>query len=316
MKALQRTSYGNWSNLKMREVEIPKPAKGEVLVEVEYVGVDSSMNHLMTGEPGLVRLGTGLRHPSNPGIGQTFSGIVRGVGSNESKFEVGERVFGIGISTLAQFSIAKEKKVAQIPNWLDSERAATFPVSALAANAALKLSSKNLESALIIGGSGSVGSFLLQLLSSRGVKTVVSANSKKHDWVKSLGASQAINHAQVRDLSRSSFDTIFVIGGDERFGDLARLLKLGGNIVVVGSDHRGSKFAGGFLATAVASLFSRGKVKLVVSAEKPELLLEVANLLRDEVSIASRSGGIESAVEAIKQYQSGETKGRLVIKVG
>ena len=229
---------------------------------------------------------------------------------------MGDRVFGIGSSVLASFALAKESKIASIPAWLDLERAATFPVSALAANAALKLASKNLESALVIGGSGSVGSFLLQMLAIRGVRTIASASSNKHGWVKSLGASEAINHAQVRDLSRSSFDTIFLIGGDESFRELRKLLRPGGNIVVVGSDQRGSKFAGGFLATALVSLFSRGKVKLVVSVEKPELLLEVANLLRDQVSIAGRSASFDNAVQAIKHYQSGETKGRLVIKVG
>ncbi|MCF8528859.1 MAG: NAD(P)-dependent alcohol dehydrogenase [Aquiluna sp.] len=316
MKALQRHNYGNWSQLKLSEVEIPEPTKGDVLVRVEFVGVDSSMNHLMTGTPGLVRLGTGFRNPRNPGVGQSFSGIVQAVGSSESKFQIGDRVFGIGINVLADFALAKESKIALVPDWLDSERAASFPVSALAANAALKMASKTLETALVIGGSGSVGSFLLQLLAARGVKAVVSASSKKHGWVESLGASKSITHSQVSELAHSSFDSIFVVGGDEDFGELAKLLKPGGNIVVIGSDHRGSKFAGGFLATAFVSLFSRGKIKLVVSAEKPALLLEVATLLKDATPITTSSHGLDNAVESIRRYQDGQTMGRLVIKVG
>jgi NADPH:quinone reductase-like Zn-dependent oxidoreductase len=315
MKALQRIDYGNWAALQFREVEIPSPGEGEVLVQVEYVGIDSSMNHLMTGTPGLVRLGTGIRRPSDPGVGQSFSGTVKTVGSRASKFGIGDRVFGIGTGALAEFAIAKETKIALIPDWLDSERAATFPVSALAANAALKLAPKGLETALVIGGSGSVGSFLLQLLVGRDIKTTTSASANKHEWVKTLGANKAILHSEISELPNSSFDVVFVIGGDENFEDLRRLLKPSGNVVVIGSDHRGSRFAGGFLATAIISILSRGRIKLLISPEKPELLLEVATLLRNADSIASRAKGLDDAILAIKQYQAGQTMGRLVIEI-
>ena len=269
----------------------------------------------MTRTPGLVRLGTGIRKPSNPSVGQSISGTVRAVGSPESKFQIGDRVFGIGVNVFATLALAKNSKIALVPVWLDSERAATFPVSALAANAALKMAHKNLETALVIGGSGSVGSFLLQLLEGRGVRAVASASSNKHAWIKSLNASLAIKHSEVGQLPQKSFDTILVIGGDEDYRDLRKLLKRDGTIIVVGSDHRGSKFAGGSLANATVFILSRGRIKMVVSTEKPELLLEFVNLLKGATSIATLSNGLDLAIESIKEHQTGKTKGRLVIKV-
>lgn len=316
MKALQSFEYGNWEKLKLNDIEPPKPGKGEVLVQVEYVGIDSSMNHILTGTPGLVRLGFGFSKPKNPGVGQSFSGTITALGPDVSTHKVGDRVFGIGQGVFAEMATAKADKIAPIPEWLSFERAATFPVSALAANAALKLAPELMESALVIGGSGSVGSFLVQLLTNRRVSTTATAAKAKLDWVKSQGATTVIHHSEVSALPATSFDSIFVIGGNESFSDLVKLLKPGGKVIVIGSDHRGSKFAGGFLATALRSIFSRGRIKVVVSTEKPVLLLEVANLLKQNKSIAENSGELVDAIEAIRAYQSGDTRGRAVVRIG
>ena len=104
MKAIVQDAYGSSDVLKLREIEKPEIADGEVLVRVHAAGVERGVWHLMTGLPYLTRPVFGLRAPKNPVIGMDVAGVVEAVGKNVSRFQPGDEVFGIGKGTFAEYA--------------------------------------------------------------------------------------------------------------------------------------------------------------------------------------------------------------------
>ena len=83
MQAVVRSEYGDWRKLSLESVPIPALKKDQMLVKVEYAAIDASMDHLMQGDPTLVRLLLGLFRPKHIGVGQSFSGTVVDVGDTQ-----------------------------------------------------------------------------------------------------------------------------------------------------------------------------------------------------------------------------------------
>src|SRR5690349_9867681 len=97
MRAVVSDRYGSADVLELREVAVPRPGKGEVLVQVEAAGLSRAALHLLTGTPYLLRLaGFGLRAPKQPVIGIELAGVVRELGEGVTRLQVGDRVFGYG----------------------------------------------------------------------------------------------------------------------------------------------------------------------------------------------------------------------------
>ena len=136
MKSLSAAAYGGWEVLEVIDTNKPSPSQKQVLVSVEYAGIESAMLHLLTGTPSMLRLGLGFSKPRNQRVGQSFSGTVVELGSRVEGFEVGDRVYGVCDGSFAEFAVAKPSKIAKIPAGLSFERAAGIPVSAVAAHAA------------------------------------------------------------------------------------------------------------------------------------------------------------------------------------
>ena len=314
MKAVVRREYGDWRKLSLESVPKPTLKKDELLVKVEYSAIDASMDHLMQGDPTLVRLMLGLSKPKHIGVGQSFSGTVVDTGQTEG-FSVGDKVFGVGRGTFAEFAITKSSWITKVPDGLSMEKAATIPVSGITANDALKLLPSDAEKALVIGASGAVGGFLTQLLNQRGIAVTATASPSKSEWVRLAGASQVIAHDGVAQLEHKVFDAIFVLGGANPLKDLTPLLSEIGLVVLIGSDRGGSKFFGGYLASTLETRLSRGKQKMIFSQDTPETRSSVASQIEDLSSLAVVTKGLSNAIELIASYQRGESHGRPVVSI-
>ena len=314
MNAVVRREYGDWRKLSLESVPIPSLKKDQMLVKVEYAAIDASMDHLMQGDPTLVRLLLGLSKPKHIGVGQSFSGTVVEVGDTRG-FSVGDKVFGVGQGTFAEFATTKSTWITKVPDGLSMEQAATIPISGITANDALKLLPAGAEHALVIGASGAVGGFLTQLLVKRGINVTATASANKSEWVRSAGAHQVIGHDGVAKLEHKVFDVIFVLGGANPLKDLIRLLSEIGLVVLIGSDRGGSKFFGGYLASALETRLSKGKQRMIFSQDTPETRSSVANQIQDLASLAVVTKGLSSAIELIASYQRGESHGRPVVSI-
>src|ERR687886_590748 len=139
MKAIVRDTYGSPDVLELRDFDKPQIGDDEVLLRVHAAGVDRGVWPLMPALPYPLRLaGYGLRAPKNPVIGSDVAGVVEAVGKNVSRFQPGDEVFGIGKGTFAEYTLAREDKLAPRPENLTFEQAAVVAISGLTALQALR----------------------------------------------------------------------------------------------------------------------------------------------------------------------------------
>src|SRR6185312_95380 len=195
MWAIVQRTYGGADVLRLEQIGRPEIADDEVLVQVHAAGMDRGTWHLMTGRPYLMRmLGFGFRAPKNPAAGIDVAGTVVAVGSGVTRFEVGDEVYGIGRGSFAEYTAAGEAKLARKPANITFEQAAVVPVSALTALQALTDVGRVApgQRVLIIGASGGVGSYAVQLAKAFGADVTGVASTAKLDLVRSLGADHVV----------------------------------------------------------------------------------------------------------------------------
>lgn len=173
MRAIVQRKYGTADALSTGEIDQPVIGSHDVLVQVRAAGLDRGTWHLMAGLPYALRLaGYGLRAPKNPVPGVDVAGVVVAVGHDVTRFEPGDEVFGIGTGSFAEFTAAPEDKLALKPSNLTFEQAAAVPVSGMTALQGLcdvgRLRAG--QRALIIGASGGVGTYAVQIAKAHGAE--------------------------------------------------------------------------------------------------------------------------------------------------
>ena len=166
MKAIVQDRYGGLETLEFRDIDQPVPKDNEVLVRVHAAGLDRGVWHVMAGLPYLIRfVGFGVRKPKVRVRGMDVAGRVDAVGSNVTRFQPGDAVFGICEGSFAEYACVREDKAAPKPASLTFEQAAAVPISALTALQGLRDKGRVQpgQKVLIIGAAGGVGSFAVQL---------------------------------------------------------------------------------------------------------------------------------------------------------
>ena len=131
MRAIVQDGYGPAGVLRLARVARPEIADSEVLLRVHAAGLDRGTWHLMTGRPYLLRLVCGLRRPRQPVAGLDVAGTVVAAGPGVTRFCAGDEVFGFGRGTFAEYTTAREDRLARMPGNLTFEQAAVVPVSAV-----------------------------------------------------------------------------------------------------------------------------------------------------------------------------------------
>jgi NADPH:quinone reductase-like Zn-dependent oxidoreductase len=172
MRAMLQSGYGSSGVLRVGTSAVPTPREGEVLVRVGAAGLDRGTWHLMTGRPYLMRLmGFGFWGPKQPVPGIDLAGTVIALGPNVTRFRIGDEVFGLGQGTFAQLACARQDKLARKPSGLSFEEAAVLGVSGMTALQAIDAAAvKAGERVLVIGASGGVGSYALQIAKALGAQ--------------------------------------------------------------------------------------------------------------------------------------------------
>ena len=171
MRAVTQRAYGSADVLDVTTIDRPVIAGDEVLIEVVAAGLDRGVWHLMAGQPYLIRImGFGLTRPKNPVLGMDVAGHVVAIGQDVTRFAVGDEVFGIGRGTYAEFAAAKESTLVHKPAGVTFEQAAASAISGITALQALTTVGRVEpgQHVLVIGASGGVGSFAVQLATALG----------------------------------------------------------------------------------------------------------------------------------------------------
>jgi NADPH:quinone reductase-like Zn-dependent oxidoreductase len=199
MKAIVHDSYGSPDTLELREIDTRVPKDNEVLVRVRAAGVHVGDCFTVRGAPLPLRLVTGLLKPKCGVPGFDVAGHVEAVGSEVTRFQVGDEVFGVcRTGACAEYACVREDRLAPKPAGLTFEQAAAVPTSAATALHALREVGdlKQGQQVLINGASGGVGTFAVQIATATGADVTAVCGTANADLVRSLGAHHVIDHTR------------------------------------------------------------------------------------------------------------------------
>lgn len=326
MHAIVQLAYGDdpFTTLRFGEAPRPTPKPGEVLVKVAAASVDRGTWHLMTGRPQLMRLmGFGVRRPKALNPGRAFAGTVVDLGAAVDAFRVGDAVYGTCEGAFAEYVVADVDKVAGKPANLAFEDAAAVPVSAVAALQAVRDQGHlgAAQSALVIGASGGVGSFIVQLAKGNGATVTGVASTSKLDHLRQLGADDVIDYTR-EDFAdgRHTYDVVFDTGGNRPLSQVRRTVAPGGTLVVVGGEADG-RWLGGFarnLRTMLLAPFVRRQHLRSLSSKENGADLEALRRLIEagELSAAvDRIFALSETADAIRYLMDGSARGKVSIRI-
>ncbi len=324
MKAIVQDRYGEAQDvLRLEEIDRPDVGDDEVLLRVHAAGVDRGVWHLMAGLAYPVRLaGYGVRAPKTRVRGREVAGRVEAVGKNVTTLQPGDEVFGIGEGCFAEYACARADKLAPKPKNLTFEQAAAATISALTALQAVRDRGQVQpgQKVLVIGASGGVGTFAVQIAKAFGADVTGVCSTTKVDLVRSLGADHGIDYTR-DDITDSGqrYDVILDIGGHRSLTHLRRALTPRGTLVIVGSET-GGRWLGGIdrqLRALLLSPFVGQKLSSLLSSENANDLIALTELIESGkvTPVIDRTYPLSETPAAIRYMTEGHARGKVVINV-
>jgi NADPH:quinone reductase-like Zn-dependent oxidoreductase len=323
MRAIVQDMYGSAEVLRLDRIPRPSIADDEVLVQVRAAGIDRGTWHMMTGQPYLLRvIGFGFRAPKNRVPGLDVAGTVVAVGPGVTRFAIGDEVFGISRGSLAEYAAVRQDKLSAKPANLTFEQAAVVPISAGTALQALTDAGR-IEAGqrvLVIGASGGVGSFAVQLAKAFDAEVTGVCGPTKLDFVTSLGADHVIDYT-TGDFAEGklAYDLILDIAGNASLPRLRKALAPNGTLVIVGGED-GGKWTGGFgrsLRAPLLSLFVGQRLKMLASKERASDQERLTPLIEagDVAPSIDATYSLDRVAEAMRHLESGRVRGKVAIVI-
>ncbi|HJY02483.1 MAG TPA: NAD(P)-dependent alcohol dehydrogenase [Streptosporangiaceae bacterium] len=323
MQAITQDRYGEAGDV-LRLEEIARPAIGDedVLLRVHAAGVDQGVWHLMTGLPYPVRLACGIRAPKTRVRGREVAGRVEATGSAVTALRVGDEVFGIADGSFAQYASARPGKLAPKPANLTFAQAAAVPVSALTALQAVRDRGRVQagQKVLVIGASGGVGTFAVQIAKAAGAEVTGVSSTAKLDLVRSLGADHVIDYTR-DDITAGDhrYDVILDTGGHRPLSQLRRALTPRGTLVIVGSEH-GGRWLGGSdrqLRALMLSPFTSQRLTTLICSENTQDLQALTELIESGQvrPVIDRTYPLSQIPQAIQYLRDGHAQGKVVVNL-
>ncbi len=324
MKAALRDRYGPPEVVQVRDVERPSPKDGEILVRVHAASVNRADLDYLGPRPGFMRPIIGLRAPRDPRMGIDAAGVVEAIGANVTGFRVGDRVFGdlfaFGTGAFAEYVSAPERAFAAIPDGMSFEDAATLPHSAILAIQGLRRRNGRTvqpgDTVLVVGASGSVGPFAVQIAKSMGAEVTGVASTAKLDFVRSLGADHVLDYTQV-DYTKTDerYDWILDTDSHHSIRAVRRALRPNGVYVTLGGTAW--PIIQGLLIGPLISLFSDRWSGLMLwwkPFDRDDLATVTDLIAAGAVKPAiDRRFALGEIVAALRWVDDGHAKGKVVI---
>jgi NADPH:quinone reductase-like Zn-dependent oxidoreductase len=301
------------------------PGSGEVLVRVLASSVNARDWHLMRGEPRVARFLDrsvfGNRAPRVRVRGTDFAGVVEAVGSADSDWHVGDRVFGEADGAIADRVVAPADHLATIPDGLTFQQAAALPLAGTTAALCLDAADPtDGQRILVNGASGGVGTFAVQLARHRGLHVTAVCSARNTDLVAGLGAQTVIDYREEDFALRADrYDVVLDLVGNRRLRDLRRVLGPGGTLVLSGGGVSGDgKVIGPLALLTRAALFSKlTGTRIVVPQATPSAtaLEQLAELASAGViaPVVDRVFPLDRAAEAIRYLETEHARAKVVI---
>jgi NADPH:quinone reductase-like Zn-dependent oxidoreductase len=242
LKAITYHRYGSPDVLDFEEVDEPVAKDDEVLIRVRAASVNPRDWHFMRGLPYIMRP-IGLRIPKDGGFGSDVAGQVEAVGKAVTRFRPGDEVFAHVLSGgFTEYICVSEDVLGRKPANLTFEQAAAVPLAALTALQGLRDHGQIQagQKILIIGASGGVGTFAVQLGKSFGADVTGVCSTRNLDLVRTIGADHVIDYTK-EDFTQSGqkYDLIFQLAGTRSPSDCRRALTSKGKLILSSGESDG-----------------------------------------------------------------------------
>lgn len=310
MKAAKYDNFEGPKGVYLGDLEIPKVGEGEILVRITAAGVNP-VDAVIT--KGYYKDMIPHSFPIIPGW--DFAGIIEERGHAARRFKVGDEVFAyarrpeIKWGTFAEYIVIPESYVAKRPENISMEAASAIPLAGLTAYQSLyqygALSQG--QKLLILGASGGVGSFAIQLAKAKGAEVIGVASTKNHDYMKSLGADHTVDYKDrdvgkaVMEIYPEGVDLIFDCTSGETLQQSLKCLRDSGKLVSILNQ-------GEEINTEIDFQF----VFVEPNALQLDHLRQLVNDEKVKVQVNSvfRLGEV---VEALEQIETLHTTGKIII---
>lgn len=322
MRAVVQFRYGTTDRIRYVEHPDPTPGPDDALVEVRAAGVDRGTWHLMTGRPHAARVVAGLRRPKTPVLGRDVAGVVVAVGDRVTRASIGDEVIGTASGSFAELAVVPESRLARKPDSVSFPEAAVLPISGGTALQALRDAGRLRpgQRVMVIGASGGVGSWAVQIATALGAEVTAVASAHKADLVRSLGAVDVIDYTTEEvDDGGPRYDLILDLAGNRPISLLRRALTPTGTLVIAGGDT-GGRWTGGAhrqLLAVVRSAFTKQRLTGLLSTENGEDFAALADLVDSGRirPVLERTYPLHEAAKALDHLAAGHVRGKVALTV-
>lgn len=327
MRAIICSGYGAPDDvLHLGDVDEPHVADGQVLVEVHAASVNPADWHLIRGVPAIARLNVGLRRPHFTVPGSDFADRVVAVDRLVTTLQVGDEVLGTsfmhGFGAFAERVSVPESLVTRKPRGLSCEAAAAVPLAACTALQGLRDHGglQPGQRVLVIGASGGVGTFAVQLAKTIGAHVTGVCSARNTDLARSLGADYTIDYTSGDPWDVGGpYDLILQTAGVDTAGRLRRLLTDSGTLVQISGDS-GNHLAGPLGRILAGKILSRFVGQTITSFTVQPNRGDLDHLARlvergDVRPVIDAAYALASGADAIRHVEAGHTRGKVVVSV-
>jgi NADPH:quinone reductase-like Zn-dependent oxidoreductase len=325
VRAALQFRYGPPEVVELRDVDVPTPADEEVLVRVRAASVNRADLDKLYARWSFLRLFLGVRAPREQRLGADVAGTVEVVGPGVSEFKPGDEVYGdlfsSGGGSFAEYALAPQGALAIKPPTLSFEDAATLPHSAILALQGLRRrNGQTFEPGarvLIVGASGSVGPFAIQIAKARGAHVTGVASAAKLEFVRSIGADEVIDYATT-DYTHPAqrYDWIVDVNAHHSVLDWRHALRPGGVYSAMGADSA-AWFAKTLVQGPALSLASRRSMGLMLHWKpfhEPDVKAIEEMLARGQLRPRiDRTFKLDDVVAALRYFDEGHARGKVLL---
>jgi NADPH:quinone reductase-like Zn-dependent oxidoreductase len=327
VKAAWRDRYGGPSVVSVRDIPTPEPYGAQVLVRVRAASVNRADLDELYPKWAMLRLAYGIRAPRGHRIGKDVAGTVEAIGPDVARFHRGDEVFTdlyaalrTGEGAFAEYVCVPETVLESIPAGMTHEQAACLPHSAVLAIQSLRTrSGKRVGSGtrvLIVGASGNVGPFAIQISKAWGAHVTAVASGAKLDFVRSLGADEVIDY-QLTDYTHASERWDWIVDMEARhwLTRWPRILTRGGRYLTLGASM--SWLLSSLVLSPVLRL-ATGRPMGLMLWWKPFNPADVEELKQMSVDgtlkpVIERTYPLDQVAEALRLVDEGRSQGKVVV---
>jgi len=319
MQTAYRTAYGPPEVLSVREVPVPEPGPGEILVRVHAATVNRTDCGALSGKPYVFRFFVGWPRPREVATGTDFAGEVVATGAGVTRFSAGDRVMGFhdhNLGSHAQYlRVSERRAIARVPAGVSFETAAASMEGAhYARNFIDRFRVKPGDRVLVNGATGAIGSASVTLLKHAGARVTGVCAGPHRDAIAALGADRTIDYTRApftEQLRGETFAFILDTVGNSRFSACRPLL---GEEGIYASSELGPRGENVFLALSAPAM--RGpKVKFPIPTEIGRTLDLVVPMLAQGTftPLIDRRYVLADIQEAFTYVASGQKLGNVIL---